>query len=807
MSLIICASDLGLTDIINMGAVEAMDCGCISAASVLLNMPGTDHALRSLKERPWISFIWQVSERGREKFSALSAAELEQQLKEQEKSLERQIILQQQKLDIAKQEASKAAQDTLHTTTTSQFKGTWDKTDYANYWGSEVTPENELRFAIDRYKELRAEKTSLEQITEHEISLNNTNSETYKNAANRLTEIEAEMKNVSDRGIEMKEIILTAADSIVVTDDTSKNLKDTLYSLADTFDNIIGYEKELNDQQQVTEEETEEEAEAIDELSKHVQELGITQTELAGLREKFDDLTLDKFLSQLAEVRQEISDTNTVIDNLQGALEAATQAQEEYNENGYLTIDTFQSLVGISAQYLASLVNENGQLEINQTTLGNLVDTLKMAKIEELAEAAAMEIAALQHQESATTADAAQRAVDAAGDAFTRAGDKASKASAGVALFNAELSKATGGTLGDFTGSEKAIIDKYRNLAKQISTLSVNTTAAGNAAKSAGKKGAGAAKEAKDATKELNKELEETKKKYETVIKWISKQYDKEIDKIKKAEKEALKSEEAKIKAKEKEKDNALDAIEKEIDALEKAKDARKKYWDDQIDALKKQNKALKDNLELQEKLDALEKAKNTRVKIYKEGQGFVYDVDQTAVNNAQKELDEYLSQKAYEDELERLENLRDAEMDNYEKRLNALNEYKDKVQKAYEEELEALKEHKEKLQEQYEAEIEIYENYKQQFEDTVNAYEEEQNRLLAQQLTGIDFENKNWMTRLDNLAAFVNEYNKLQKQLDTGNTSVSNTASMKDAPTGGGTKPTGTGRTTETRGTPYTPP
>lgn len=81
MSLIICASDLGLTDIINMGAVEAMDCGCISAASVLLNMPGTDHALRSLKERPWISFIWQVSERGRENISALSAAELEQQLK------------------------------------------------------------------------------------------------------------------------------------------------------------------------------------------------------------------------------------------------------------------------------------------------------------------------------------------------------------------------------------------------------------------------------------------------------------------------------------------------------------------------------------------------------------------------------------------------------------------------------------------------------------------------------------------------------------------------------------------------------
>lgn len=552
-------------------------------------------------------------------------------------------------------------------------------------------------------------------------------------------------------------------------------------------------------------------SEASKELSKHIEDcaksLGITATELEGLRERFDDLTLDNFLSRLAEVRQTIDDTNTVIDNLQSALETASGALEEYNANGYLTIDTFQGLMSISAQYLATLVNENGQLEINQQTLGNLVDTLKIAKIEELAEAAAMEISALQHQESATSADAAQRAVDAAGDAFTRAGDKAAKASTGIALFNAQLKKATGGNLGDFSGSEKVIIDKYRKLAKEISTLSVNTTKAGNAASSAGRKGAGAAKQAKDATKELNKELEETKKKYDTVIKWISKQYDKEIDSIKKAEKEALKAEEEKIKAKEKEKDKALDAIEKEIKALEKAKDARKKYWDDQIDALKKANDARKDALELQEKLDALEKAKATKVKIYKEGQGFVYDVDQTAVAKAQKELDEYLSEKAYEDELARLEALRDAEMDNYEQRINAMNEYKDNVQANYEAQIEAMNEHKEQLEAQYEAEIEMYENYKQQFEDMVNAYEEEQNRLLAQQLTGIDFENKNWMTRLDNLQKFVNEYNKLQKQLGGDNTNVSADKNFSSGSSGGGGSSSGgsnsSKRTVTNRNTP----
>ena len=285
----------------------------------------------------------------------------------------------------------------------------------------------------------------------------------------------------------------------------------------------------------------------------------------------------------------------------------------------------------------------------------------------------------------------------------------------------------------------------------------------------------------------------------------------------------------------------------RKLKALEKAKDARKKYWDNQIDALKKANDARKDALELQEKLDALERARATKVKIYKEGQGFVYDVDQNAVQQAQKALDEYLSQKAYEDELARLENLKKAELDSYTARLKELNKFKDDKKKSYDDQIKHLKdykeqqqklydaqietieksikelekhidaleehkdelnehkeaieeaynaeidklnEHKDAVEEAYDAEIEMYQNYKQQFEDMVDAYEDAQNRLLAQQLTGIDFENKNWMTRLDNLATFVNEYNKLRQQLDTGTTNATNTASMSSGGGGGSYNP-----------------
>ena len=151
------------------------------------------------------------------------------------------------------------------------------------------------------------------------------------------------------------------------------------------------------------------------------------------------------------------------------------------------------------------------------------------------------------------------------------------------------------------------------------------------------------------------------------------------------------------------------------------------------------------------------------------------------------------MSEKAYEDELERLEALKDAEVNNYDQRLDALNQYKDNVQKSYEDQIAALEAQREALEEQYDAQIEYYNNFKEQFEDMVKAYEDKQTELLASQLTGINFENNNWMTRLDNLAKFVSEYNKLQEQLNTGNTNVKNTATMSS---GGGLPSGGKGTT-----------
>ena len=521
--------------------------------------------------------------------------------------------------------------------------------------------------------------------------------------------------------------------------------------------------------------ENSEEADSI--IKEFAKDLGISEEAFISNAEALG-LSIDAYY----ESAKAIKACDEAIDNFQSSLGTLQQAVDEYNESQYLSIDTIQALLQLQPEYLSMLVEENGQLKLNENAIVDKCNALIEERKQTALQMAYDRLAAIERGENKEAAEKQSVAIDGNTDSLNTETTALSKNTVEqYANRIARNDKAKGTAASEVIRDlekELAILDKIGNNYSQIS----------KSATKAGRSGSSGAKSAKSAQSELNKELEETKKKYEQVIKYINKRYDREIKKIKDAKSEAIKAEEKKIKAKEKEKDHALDAIEKEIKALKKEQDARKEYWSDRIDALKKQNEALKDSLELQEKLDALEEARNTKVKIYKEGQGFVYDVDQTKIAKAQKALDEYLSEKAYEDELERLEALKDAELDNYEKRLDALNEYKDSVQENYEKQIEHMNEYKDELSEQYDAQIDEWENYKEKFGDLVDSYEEQQNKLLFEQLMGIKDENSNWLTRLDNLAEFVKKYNELQNQLNTGNTNVSNTASFKEG-TGSGSK------------------
>ena len=189
--------------------------------------------------------------------------------------------------------------------------------------------------------------------------------------------------------------------------------------------------------------------------------------------------------------------------------------------------------------------------------------------------------------------------------------------------------------------------------------------------------------------------------------------------------------------------DYVVDKAQEEIDKLEDAKDAVEARYDaekeriqEQINNLEKTNDALEKEITLQEKLDALARAKAKKKYVYKDGR-FQYVDDIDAINEAQKELNDFIDEQA-----------RQEAIDNLNKGIDDLESAKNK-------ELEIL-----------DQEIKGWEDFQKQWGSIVDNYQKEQDRLIAEQVFGINLEGQNWETRLGNLQSYVSRYNDLQSQL-----------------------------------------
>lgn len=176
---------------------------------------------------------------------------------------------------------------------------------------------------------------------------------------------------------------------------------------------------------------------------------------------------------------------------------------------------------------------------------------------------------------------------------------------------------------------------------------------------------------------------------------------------------------------------NYIDSLaQKEIDALEKQKQAIEDKYNAEIDKINETQDALNDEIELQEKLEALAKAQNTKIRVYREGVGFVYENDQSAVDEAKAALTQYQKEQDTKKEIKRLEDIRDATIESVEEQ------------------------------------IKYWEKYRDEWKDMVNSYTEQQNKLIAEQVLGISLEGGNWEKRLGNLQDYVDRYNSILSQL-----------------------------------------
>lgn len=188
-----------------------------------------------------------------------------------------------------------------------------------------------------------------------------------------------------------------------------------------------------------------------------------------------------------------------------------------------------------------------------------------------------------------------------------------------------------------------------------------------------------ATKASTKATKDNSKALEENKKALEKQKTSLEKQktaLEKESNKLKIYGQAAIDEIEKREKALNKEKDVQDKAFEAEIEALNKKKTALQKANDEEDRAIK-----------LAELKDALEKAKaNRTVHIYNKNQGFIWAADQEAVNEAQTNLDEQQRDwrnedilQAVDDEIDKINELKDAYDKSIEAQIADLDDMKEK--------------------------------------------------------------------------------------------------------------------------------
>ena len=488
-------------------------------------------------------------------------------------------------------------------------------------------------------------------------------------------------------------------------------------------------------------------------------------------------------LEKLEEAFKAFDFSSTSLEGLSDAFNNVKVAISDYNDDGIITIDNYNKLMSLGSEYINLLFDEQGNLKA--TT--NAEKDLQKAKIDEMAITQArhlLDTAKAYKEEYGSLKGLSSELKNTAKDTWDLV-------YADLALYSSQ---------GEDISALKKQIDMYRTWADSAKNAVDSQERVKESTDSTTKKIEKQAKALKSNVDILQKEVD----KYKNTISYIEKQIDKYIDKIKDQKSAEINAIEEKINAlKDAQKssdgyyDNEIDRIEElkkayddevdsRISSLEAERDAEKERWQTQIDLLEEANNVLEENNKLQELNDNLTKAKNKKVKVYKEGQGFVYDQDTEEVKEAQKALNEYNQKKAYEKKLKILKDYQTQSEAKYNRQIQALKNTKNKQDKIYEEQktsltkakndqnalyqeqinnLETLKTN---TQEKYDAIIQKYEDWKQKFKDSVDSYDEQQARLQGLELTGIDLENTNWIQRIDNLNGFVNSYKGKLSELQT---------------------------------------
>lgn len=132
-------------------------------------------------------------------------------------------------------------------------------------------------------------------------------------------------------------------------------------------------------------------------------------------RNGFESLSYD--VSAVDDSIQSLSDT---VSSFQSAYATVTQALEEYNQTGVLSISTIESIIGLGPEYISMLEVVDGKLRLNEEAVGNLINAQRENVIQMLQQGLAADTLELAQQHlKGTTDDVATAQGDATDDAKT----------------------------------------------------------------------------------------------------------------------------------------------------------------------------------------------------------------------------------------------------------------------------------------------------------------------------------------------------------------------------------------------------
>ena len=477
-------------------------------------------------------------------------------------------------------------------------------------------------------------------------------------------------------------------------------------------------------------------------FSNYTDSLNKTSNALSDVQKSSDETDIqfsDIFALKDSEGKlNELGKINEEIDKFQSAYKGLKEAMDSYNETGTFTLDQVQEIISYGGDYLKYLMDENGNLQLNEEALNKVA----IARINEMRAKALSNL--MDNLDKITNEEQALSYLETqllnTATAYDDLTANRIKAWSENALENGISQETINKVTKSFENQVSAINEMFNNI-----SLDSIYKSSSSSAKSATKDAEQATKDYIDSYMDyMEKSLESGRIDYQTYSRDVAKFLKDMYDQGKIAAKDYHDYTKEMLEVQKSIYDKAISGIvyilDQEIDRLDKEKELIESNYQakidaiqSEIDALNEANEARQEQIDLEKAQYELEKAQNQRVNKVYNGEQFVYKADSSAIRDA-------------EDEVAQRKN--DIKISQLESQIKSL-------ENAMESETKAIDD-----------QIAKYEEYKEQIQDVADAYENAENVKYALAVTGLSSETEILQCRTDVLNTFKDNYIAIQQAI-----------------------------------------